>query len=168
MDDLNHPTGFTYDLSVVQDYPGYEWLPEPDENGRTIYKPHKMEKPAANEVREFNSYVDQLVEMARQKMIYANLEDNHSLHRQIGSVLYKWRSEGMVRIHPSEVEALTVYQNQLLTRMDEQRTQRMVNKIEEGFQVEVDPEGDALVRQEQTKARTQMGLPPAMTEGFKK
>jgi len=165
MDD-HHPTGYTYSLDVVPDYPGYEWRPEPD-GERTIYKPHPMEKPAANEVREFNSYVDQLVEMAKQKIIYANLEDNLSLHRQIGSVLHKWRSEGMVRMHPSEVEALTIYQIQLLNRIDQQREDRMINKIEEGFQVELDPEGDALVRQEQAQARRDMGLPPVMHQGWK-
>jgi len=40
----HQPTGFTYDLSLVPDYPGYEWLPESDESGRTIYKPHLIEQ----------------------------------------------------------------------------------------------------------------------------
>jgi len=44
MDNLNHPTGFTYSLDVVEDYPGYEWKPELDERGRTIFKPHKIIK----------------------------------------------------------------------------------------------------------------------------
>jgi len=39
-----HWTGFTYDLSLVEKDPNYEWLPEPDESGRTIYKPHKIIK----------------------------------------------------------------------------------------------------------------------------
>jgi hypothetical protein len=40
----HHPTGFTYNPDLAPDYPGYEWLPEPDENGRVIYRPHRIEK----------------------------------------------------------------------------------------------------------------------------
>ena len=43
MDNLNHPTGFTYSLDVVPEFEGYEWKPELDENGRTIFKPQPME-----------------------------------------------------------------------------------------------------------------------------
>ncbi|MBT7929843.1 hypothetical protein HN682_08020 [Candidatus Peregrinibacteria bacterium] len=169
MDNLHHPTGFTYDLSLVPDYPGYEWLPQPDENGRTIYKPHLMETstPEAMDVRRLNYNVDCLLAMAKQKVI-RGLEENLATHREIGKALTKWRSEMLVRIHPREVEELTIYQHQLIAAIQRERESNMIGRIKEGFKVEVDPEADALVRQQQAKARRDMGLPPVMHEGFKK
>jgi len=159
MDESNHPTGFTYDLSLVPEYEGYEWLPEPDESGRTIYKPQPMEtkSPEAMEMRQLNHQVDTLLEMAKHKIFKETLEENLTIHRQIGTVLHKWRSEAIVRIHPREVEALTIYQFQLLTLMDRQREDRAMKAIQDGFQVEVVEE-----------TRASIGLPPISHEGFKK
>ena len=159
MDNSNHPTGYTYDLSLVPEYAGYEWLPEPDENGRTIYKPHKMETkaPEAMEMRRLNHQVDTLLEMAKHKIFKDDLEENLSIHRRIGAALFKWRSEALVRINPQEVEALTIYQFQLLTLMDQQREDRAMKAIQDGFQVEVVEE-----------TRASIGLPPISHEGFKK
>lgn len=115
-----------------------------------------MEAKEAHEIKNLNAEIDTLLEMASQRVLYTDLEDNLALHRKIGSALFKWRSEGIVRIHPQEVETLTIYQLQLLTRMDQQREERAENLIEQ------------VVEQVATTREQVFGLPPISFEGFKR
>lgn len=111
----------------------------------------ETKSPEAMEVRRLNHQIDCLLEMARQKMTRPTLEENLQIHREIGEVLNKWQSEGLTRIHPSEVQQLTIYQYQLLGVMDRQR------------------EVEAIIEQSeilQEVAETRMGLPQIMHRGF--
>lgn len=147
------PRGFTYDLS--------------DESGRIIYRPHRMEtkSEAAQEIRQMNLEVDTLLNMAKQKVTYARLEDNMATHRKIGETLMKWKSEGLVRIHPSEVEELTIYQNHLHLVIEKQRVEA-VNQVMSG---EIDiTDGTEAVRKQESDTRVKMGLPPIMHRGWER
>lgn len=121
----------------------------------------ELHKETVREVTDMNHRVDQLLEMANQKMTWPTVEENHKVHQAIGQALYTWRSEKLVKIHPSEVDRLTAYQYHLLDVMDKQRTEQALQAIQEGFQVETE-----LPQRQETRAR--MGLPPISFEGFKK
>jgi predicted methyltransferase len=93
---------------------------------------------AKAEVKRLNQEVETLLEMARQKVLYATVQDNHAVHQRIGSALMKWRSEGLVRISMDEVSRLTAYQYQLLHEMDKQRADNAMQRICGGFQIQLE------------------------------
>lgn len=134
----------------------YENFPPGDENplskqeGKQNCTPNRSNMETlettneAMTIRRLNEEVDTLLEMASQKVLFPSVTENHQVHRRIGTMLTKWRSEKLVRIHPREVEALTIYQNQLLWRMDEQRADKAMERICGGFQVQLDETAEAV------------------------